>query len=427
MATEIFTAKVKTERTFTVFGPIYTPFNNIPGANVYWQTGKFDFDPINIPARITPGSPVLVNCELFIGFLNQVGGRFVYDGSRTLTLILEPGQTVMINEKCNPWDVWENEYNARFEKSTHEEAFWQRLEYCTWVEQSKTSYFAGNSNFDILDEQFVYDYLRRLDKMHLPKGKFTIDEGWAERRPPNGRYDKANYEINRDKFPHFERMLKDLKDAGYDPGLWFSPFITATDTKLALAHPEILTDMFEKGRLQYCMQCKEEVLRPYYRELFGKYIDMGIRKLKLDIAYFPMAQMIDMLRILSEEVRAIDNTVEIECHLPSIFAVPYCDTVRMNDVSADKPNWREITINHFEVSKRSSNGKIINLDHIGSNADAPGAKTYMEHWHLLRSFLMETKSYPVVSNLPDTLAKPVCNRFCDELREIYDQDGYRKN
>ena len=426
MSTEIFTAKERTERKFTVSAPVYTPFYNKWGANVYWQTDKFDFDPLNLDANSTPGSPVLIAQELFIGFLNAVGGRFVFDGVRTLTLIVEPGQTVIINEQCNPYEIWK-EYNTHFPKAAHEEKFWELLEFCTWVEQSKTAHFSGKSNYDVFNEELVYDYLRRIEKMNLPKGKFTIDEGWCERRLPDKRYATGNYIADRDKFPHFEKMIKDITDEGYTPGLWFSPFIAAPDADIAKKCPNILKKAEESGRKQFFINPEEEaLLHSYYHDVFATYIEMGIRKLKIDIAYSKMSDMISLLRILSEEVRKIDNTVEIECHMPNILANPYCDTVRLNDVSVDRSDWRSVTLGHFDVCRRSAPDKILNLDHIGSNAAAPGANAFMEHWHMLRSFLAETRSYVVVSDLPDIFTKDVCDRFCDELRDVYSQDGFRK-
>jgi len=427
METRIFTADKKTEFEFTTSGPLYVPFYNKWGKNVYWQTEAFDLDPVHLDADSTSGSPVLINGDLFIGFLNGVGGRFIYDGVRSLKLILESGQKVMIKENCNPYEAWE-EYNIYFQTSFKEEQFWQRLEYCTWVEQSKQSALAGNSNYDIINEKFVYSFVERIEKMGLPKGKLTIDDGWAINTLADGRYTSGNWDVDPIKFPHFETLIRELTDAGYTPGLWFSPFSATPDTELIKQNPNLLTDnYFRVSRNQRYFVFDEDVLRPYYHEIFGRYIDMGIKKLKLDIAYSVKSDMISMLRVMSEEIRSIDPTVEIESHIPDIFATPYCDTVRLNDVSIDDDGkWKGVAAGHYDVCRRSAAGKILNLDHIGSNASLPDANNYMAHWHLLRSFLLESKSYPVVSNLPDSFSEKICTQFCDEINELYDKDGYRK-
>lgn len=428
MKAEIFTAQEYTEREFTTVGPIYTPFYNLWGKNVYWQTSAFDFDSVHIDADSTSGSPILLNGNLFIGFLNAVGGRFVFDGVRTLKLILEPGQKVMIKEKCDPYEAWE-EYNTCFPDTTHKEKFWEKLEYCTWVEQSKQSQLACKDNYDILNEKFVYNYIERIEKMGLPKGKFTIDDGWAINTQPKCLYTTGNWEIDRKKFPNFEQLIKDIAAAGYEPGLWFNPFCATPDAKIIQEHPDLLSDnYFKKDRDTRYFVFNEEILRPYYREIFEKFIGMGIRKLKLDIAYKKKTDMISMLRVISDEVRRIDPTVEIESHIPDIFAAPYCDAVRLNDVSIDEHGkWRGVATGHFDVCRLSSPDKVLNLDHIGSNAGLCSANDFMSHWHLLRGFLLETKrAYPVVSCLPDIYSPEICKQFVDEINEIYTPEGYRK-
>lgn len=427
MATEIITAEEKYERSFITTGPLYLPFYNLWGKNVYWRTDAFDLDPIHLRADSTSGSPVIINGNLFIGFLNDVGGRFIFDGVRTLTVSIEKGQKIMIKENGDPYQAWE-EYNGYFASDNHEEAFWQRLEFCTWVEQTKQAMLSARDNYKVINEKFVYNYLERIEKMGLPKGKFTIDDGWAVNYLPDGRYTSANWEIDRKKFPHFENLIKELSSAGYTPGLWFNPFCATPDAEIIQKHSELLSDrFFHVERNSRFFNVDEEILRPYYHDVFSKYVEIGIKKFKIDIAYDKKSDMISMLRIMSEEIRKIDPSIEIESHIPDIFAAPYCDTVRLNDVSIDESGlWKSVTSGHFDVCRLSAAGKILNLDHIGSNAGLQSAEDFMAHWHLLRSFLLKTKSYPVVSCLPDIYSENICKQFCDEINEIYDKNGYRK-
>lgn len=427
MNTEIFTAEEKTVMQFTVSGPLLVPFYNQWGKNIYWQSSAFDLDPIHLDADSTSGSPVLLGGDLFIGFLNGIGGRFAFDGVRTLTLTLEPEQRIMIKQGCNPYEAWD-EYNGYFATPTHEEKAWQRLEYCTWVEQSKRSALAGNSNYDVINEKFVYSFVERVEKMGLPKGKLTIDDGWAINTLPDGRYTSGNWDVDEKKFPNFEKLIKELSNAGYTPGLWFSPFSATPDTEVIKKHPNLLTNSyFRESRNQRYFVFDEDALRPYYHEVFERYINIGIKKFKLDIAYSKKSDMIAMLKVMSEEIRSIDPTVEIESHIPDIFAAPYCDAVRLNDVSIDSSGkWKGVTLGHYDICRHSAAGKILNLDHIGSNASLTEANDFMAHWHLLKSFLLESKSYPVISYLPDIFSDEIRTQFCDEINEIYDKDGYKK-
>lgn len=422
---EIFTAEADCKRTFTVSAPIFTPFYNEWGANVYYQTQAFDRDPLRLWANSTPGSPVILAQGLFIGFLNAVGGRVAFDGVRTLTLSLEAGQTVMICEGGDPYEAWE-QYNARFDTARPKEKFWNRLEYCTWVDQRRAAELTGRHGYDFITEERVYAYMDRIEKLGLPKGKLTIDDGWSVLVDESGRKCHGNWEIDRAKFPHFEQLIADMTERGYTPGLWFAPFSATRNSEIALANPGLLTEDYIPDRDQYFFNYDETVLRPYYHNLFERFIRIGIRKFKMDIAYGPKDLMIALLRLMSEEIRAIDPTVEIESHMPDIFAVPYADTVRLNDVSLEMRDWGYVTCGHFEVCRHSAAGRILNLDHIAGNSGLPTAQAYMKHWHLLRSFLLETESYPVISNLPDLYDEAVSRQFVEEICALYDADGYRK-
>lgn len=423
----IVKADEKTQVKFRVNPPLFLPFYNEWGQNKYYTENAFSYNPFTIGASSTSGSPVVITENKFFGFLNRCGGEFAFDGSLYLTATLYEGQELYYNENCNPYDEWAK-YNRliRNEKKENEK-FWSALEYCTWVEQAKYAKHRGVTNHDVINEKFVYDYMDKVEKMGLPKGKLTIDDGWAINKTENGDYSVGNWEIDREKFPHFEKLVEDIKGRGFIPGLWFSPFTITPDSKLAKGHPEVVGTPYDANRKWYNLLCKEEILRPYYRELFKKYADMGFMKFKLDISYGPKNEMIDLLKIMSEEIRAVNPKIEIETHMPDIFASEYADTVRINDVAIyDGGAWRYVTAGHYVVCKNSSDDRILNLDHIGANNPLVSANGFMEHFKMLKEYSKESGGYMTVSYLPDLFAEEIQQQFKEGLFELYDEKGMRK-
>ena len=264
-------------------------------------------------------------------------------------MTLYEGQELYYNEDCNPYSEWKN-YNMIISGGIicKAEKFWSKLEYCTWVEQAKSAARAGCKHQDVLDEGFVYKYIEKIKKLGLPKGKLTIDDGWAENAAPNGLYSSGNWKINRKKFPDFENLVKDIRDAGFVPGLWLSPFACTPDCALAQRNPDLLGTAHDEERQWFYLLYDEKILRDYYKEIFGYYAGLGFMKFKLDISYGPKNDMIKLLKLMSQEIKKINPEIEIETHIPDIFASRYADTVRINDVSLDEAgDWRYIMAGHY--------------------------------------------------------------------------------
>ena len=417
-----------TELTFRINAPVFLPFYNRWGENAYHTMEKFSYNPFTLNASSTSGSPVLISENKFFGFLNRSGGEFAFDGCSTLTVTLYKGQKLYYNENCNPYEEW-SEYNRIIRNNAEykPEPFWSALEYCTWVEQAKVAAHTGKEQRDVLDEQFVYDYMAKVKRLGLPCGKLTIDDGWAINTTVDGKYSVGNWEINRDKFPHFEQLVRDIKAQGFIPGLWLSSFTLTPDCRIAKSHPELIGEPYSVPQNWYNIKCCEGIIRPYYRVLFRKYADMGFMKFKLDISYGPKDEMIDLLKIMYEEIKNINPKIEVETHIPDIFASEYADTVRINDVSFDKNGaWRYITSGHYVVCKNSSPDRILNLDHIGTNNPLISGKSFIEHFNMLMTYTLESGGYPTVSYLPDLFSDDICREFADRLSELYDNNGYRR-
>lgn len=406
---------------FSVLPPLYLPFYNRWGANAYYKYEPFSYDPFNITCSSTSGSPVVLTGSSFFGFLNESGGEFSYDGRCTLTIKCKPGQELYYSESCDPFAEW-NKYSdvilAGSEKNPVEK-FWSGLEYCTWVDQKRAAVQKGLGNMQAcLNEQFVYDYMKRVGDMNLPVGKLTIDDGWDTQYTDNGRRIYGNWQIDREKFPHMERLVKDMADSGFIPGLWFAPFTFTPDCELAKKHPELIGDVWQKNSesgLNWTFIRPDPVLEKYYTEIFTYYISMGFRKLKLDISYGAKGDMKALLKMIYGIIKSIDPTVEVEAHVPDIFVSRYCDTVRINDVGFDpEGKWRGVTMEHYKVCRYSSPGKILNLDHLGTNTPIPRKEDFLEHTKMLLSL---PGGYPCVSLLPDLFDSEAVEVFSREINE----------
>lgn len=404
---------------FKVMPPLYLPFYNRWNANAYYKYEAFDLDPFTLNASSTSGSPVVIAGGSFFGFMNENGGRFSYDGRGTLTITCSAGQALYYNEDCNPYAEWEKYSQAVLEGMPQQkkEAFWSGLEYCTWVEQKKDAVLQRKKQMQAcLNEQFVYDYMKRVDKLGLPKGKLTIDDGWDIRYAPDGQRVYGNWEIDRTKFPHMEQLVKDMKAEGFEPGLWFAPFTFTANCELAKKYPHLMGEVYSQAtesNQAWLYIRPDEVLKEYYQRVFSYYADMGFRKFKLDIAYGNKAEMKQLLAMIYEIIKKLDPTIEVECHVPDIFVARYCDTVRINDVNFDEEGrWRGTTLEHYKVCRYSAYEKILNLDHLGTNTPVPKEEDYLEHTKMLLGL---EGGYPCVSLLPDFFGKKAEDVFTKEI------------
>ena len=402
---------------FKVIAPMYLPFYNRWNENAYYKYEPFQFDPFEINCSSTSGSPVLLGGGSFFGFLNENGGSFDFDGAETLTVYGKPGQKLYYAESCDPYDEW-LKYNdvvlASYQKKTNE-PFWSMLEYCTWVDQKKEASVKGIKDVhDPLTEKYVYEYMDRVEKLGLPKGKLTIDDGWYVRKDPDGNIIYGDWEIDRAKFPNMEKLVSDMTKRGFIPGLWFAPFNFTPNCALAKKYPNLMGNVYSQNNelgLKWVFIRPDNVLEEYYNDIFTKYVKMGFKKFKLDIAYGNKQDMKKLLKMMYGIIKRLDPTIEIECHIPDIFVSRYCDTVRINDVSFDEKGlWRGTAMEHYKVCLFSSSDKILNLDHLGTNTPVPSAKNYLEHTKLM---LKLKGGYPCVSLLPDLFDEEVRNEFIE--------------
>lgn len=434
----IYRCEKETTFSFSILPPLYLPFQladfTVPGGNTampYYYYKPFTYDPANVWTSATGGSPVIIAEQFFAGFLNDCGGTFSYDGAVMLTVKAEPGQEVFVCENGDPFAAWK-EYNdiavsRRGNQKTQK--FWYGLEYCTWVEQKREAANLKIPAQEGVTEDFIYRYMKRIEALGLPKGKLTIDDGWDQKYDGKNRRILGDWEIDRRKFPHFEKMISDMTAAGFIPGMWFAPFIMTDTCKLAQKRPDLLGhtwsyDPRAEAERGFCYIEDDECLDEYYYDVFAKYVKMGVRKFKLDYSYGPKRHMTALLARIYRAIKSVDETVEVECHIPDIYAANYADSVRLNDVLFDNAGkWRNITVEHYRVCKYSS-FKVLNLDHLGTNTPFPDKDDYLNHTKIILSL---GSGYPCVSLLPDNFDKETETRFVEMINKWENDNKCRIN
>lgn len=410
--------------TFSVMPPLYIPFYNQWSKNEYYAYDPFDLDPFSLRASSTSGSPVLLAEGKFFGFMNECGGSFAYDGACTLTVRCPAGQVLYYNEDCYPLAEWRRYNEAVLSDPTLPKPFKNApfhgsVEYCTWVDQKRYARVHGmKSVWDPLTEGFLYDYMKRVEKLGLPRGKLTIDDGWDIRYAEDGKLSYGNWQIDRQKFPHMERLVRDMTEEGFIPGLWFSPFAVTPNSLPAARYPHLMGGPYSgnaetESWRNLTFLIPDGSLEEYYREIFTPYVEMGFKKFKLDMGYGGKRDMKALLSIIYRVIKQLDPTVEVESHIPDIFVSRHCDTVRMNDTNFDTPDWRAITKEHHRVCLYSAHDRILNLDHLGTNSEDCTEENFMAHSRLLMQL---DGGYPCVSLLPDYFSRAAADEFTGMIR-----------
>lgn len=414
-----------TVERFNVRGTLFCPYHNRWGQVAYYLDSAFDHDPFHILALSTSGSPVLMDEEgQFFGFLSdevEDGCSFQYDGQSTLTVHVPAGQRLFVDLSGDGDEAWKTYNGLILSKQGMSEAprdHWALPEYCTWVEQKRFAEAQGRKPGEVISEAFVDEFMRRIDQLGLPPGKLTLDDGWT---PGNSGF--GDWLPDESRFPSMEKLAGNMARAGYVPGLWFAPVWVHEQCRTAAKHPEWigaprvnftgeLNIQASKDRAKDPLHywAPREELEDYFSGMFGRYINMGFRKFKLDMAYGEKTVMKKLHAMMYRAVKKIDPDVEMEIHQPDIFFSRFGDSIRTNDVLCnDTRDWRGLTRSHFEVCYKSSPGKVINLDHVGGNDPNVTDADFLEHIEMYRPAC----GYPVISLLPDRHGK-LCQ---DALRD----------
>jgi hypothetical protein len=410
----------------TAFLPLNSGDSFIP---MYFGNKIFCID-IDKASGGTWGSPVVISGFIFCGFLKNKGGQISSDG-KIITLHVPEDQELLVVENALETEMW-SLYNKLVEMEMVEQVpvqqEWLLPEYVTWVEQKFLAYERNNFNpkltlfqmMDTLNEDMVKDFIERIDKMDLPKGKLTIDSGWHEVIKGSA-FNDGYWKVDQKRFRNMPALCDHIAKKSFVPGLWMglpfvqnnSPILQDKPHLFYQSKNELTTEGGAQGGNRFFRENADTT--DHFRGIIKTYIDMGFRKLKFDFFYGPRKHMIGIIKCINEATRSIDKTVEIESHHPDIFFSRYIDSIRLNDVLIQPAtDWAGLTLARMRLTTLSCPDKIINLDHVGGNQPFVQAKDIILHSRLF-DLMPDVLRYPVISILPDRYDKPVLDAVKDYL------------
>lgn len=412
--------------------PLFCPYHSLEvpggkrGGRHYYQSEPFTHNPFTIPAAGMSGSPIIIDANgQFIGFMTTFGfenSTFSFDGGNTLTITIPKGQELFIEDNGNGTESWRAYNKTMMERLnikplTDHPKFWSDVEYCTWVEQKYHSKVKGG-HFNVLTHDFVKNYVDNIIALGYPKGKVTLDHGWAQF--PDGTLESGygSWVPDTKKFPDFKKTMAYITEKGFTPGLWIGFPKIHKNSLIAKKNPNMLGQYYAIGNGEK-NDDNERYLNPladiydYASEVIGRFVEMGVRKFKIDMSYNTKSDMLPIHKELYRAAKNIDKDIEMEFHVPDIFFAKYADVIRTNDVwLTDNFEWQDRVATHYKVASGSCPGRGINLDHVGGNAEwALSEEKYLEHLAMYES----KTGYPCVSILPSHISKKCVDKTGEYL------------
>lgn len=219
------------------------------------------------------------------GELTRVRVTCQYDG-----LTVKPGQ-VVYSEKVffgtGDADSLKNDFAESLAKNMNIKSVAKPIR-----AMCNSYYWNGNK----IDEDSINRELDALESLpeHLHLDYFQIDAGYTKYFG-----DWLDYH---ERFPHgFEPIIKRIKDLGYKPAIWISPFAISPSTKLHDTHPSWFLKGLDHGHfdgrltspfdslsgvidLEVLDPTNEKVLE-YIKKVFLHFKDLGFELFKTDFTY----------------------------------------------------------------------------------------------------------------------------------------------
>ncbi len=190
-----------------------------------------------------------------------------------------------------------------------------------------------------INEQTILDQAKIAAKLNLEY--ILIDDGWTT---------WGDWLLmDKDRFPHgLKWLVKKLKTYGLKTGLWWSPLLAKTSSKLFRDHPKWFVQNLEGTQvspLDCLLPDKRRVLNSedpfvagYLDQCLDHFVDCGIGLLKSDFLYafhfnpkFTSPQIPDTLlrRLLSTIIQR--NFYSIACGCPLTPAIGVVDAIRISE------------------------------------------------------------------------------------------------
>lgn len=144
--------------------------------------------------------------------------------------------------------------------------------------------------FTTVSEQDVLNNLRFLEqhRRELPVQLVQIDDGYQA--------DIGDWTTTNEKFPRgMAPLARDIKDAGFTPGIWLAPLLAGENARLYAEHPDwVIRDdngepelaMHNWNQRCFGLDCSNPDVERWLRELFREVTDgWGYEYVKIDFLY----------------------------------------------------------------------------------------------------------------------------------------------
>lgn len=388
-------------------GAVFLPFRGSGFYNSYYQEGAFCYD-LHQYHGGTSGPDGVCSWDHIALFLTDRGGKISSDG-HTVTIEIPAGQSLLYmndaTDEAEKWSLYKQLVQLPELPTVPRQDFWFLPEYVTWVEQGRVAKPKGLHPRVALDEQFVLDYMDRIEALGLPKGKLTLDDGWQELCDGDmNTWTDGYWQPDSKKFPDFAGLIATIKARGFVPSLWLGIPSVPHQARLVTDNPALFDGVDQDENEQMgdrYYYVADEALYQHFTNVLTPLAEMGIRKFKFDFFYGPRKRMREIMAVLHQVVRDIDPTIEIESHHPDPFFSCYCDTFRLNDVHCVPGfDWRGLTLAHIYLANHLATDCILNLDHLGGNTATVCEDMFLQHLQLFDA-VQPKPQYPVISILPD--------------------------
>lgn len=234
-----------------------------------------------------------------------------------------------------------------------EKKFTTPIGWCSWY------YYLGN-----VSEKAILENLQVAYENKLPFSIFQIDDGWAN--------NKGDWLAN-EKFPSGMKALADtIKEKGYTPGIWVSPFLFDTTSEIYKNNPDwfIKENVLNYNGYAFVDYSIPEA-QQYLKDLFHRLShEWGYRYIKVDLISWILAlkgykngfnalkNYRTGMKIIRESVT--EDTMILSCTAPISASAPYADGTRVSMDIFDK--WESLKDVARQTLKRLFMNEYLLID-----------------------------------------------------------------
>ena len=211
--------------------------------------------------------------------------------------------------------------------------------------------------FNRLDPEDLRANLRSLRESGLPLRWFQIDDGYQRL--------VGDWEDPAPGFEAMDALAREIREAGFRPGIWLAPFIADRRSRLVRNHPEYLLrnehgraipagyNLNWPGKLYYALDVTNPRVEEYVRGVVALLTrEWGFEYLKLDFLYAACLRggahkelalsRAEIMRRGVEMIRdeAGDSTLLNGCGMPLVSGIGLFDSMRVGADTA--PSWHRL-------------------------------------------------------------------------------------